>query len=77
MYVNGNEIPPGDLSQRFASHFDDKVRQITARSAINKSVFDSTRKIIADNLYSLFFIMGHILGGRVTVIDGDHRLLQS
>jgi hypothetical protein len=25
---------------------------------------------------SLFFIMRHVLGGSVTVIDGDHRLLQ-
>jgi hypothetical protein len=26
-----------------------------------------------DALYSLFFIMGHVLGGRVTVTDGDYN----
>jgi hypothetical protein len=32
-------------------------------------------KVLQRRGYSLFFIMGHILGGLVTVTDGDHRLI--
>jgi hypothetical protein len=48
MFTNENEIPPRDLSQHFASHFDDKVMLIEVQLAIDKSVFDGTRKIIAE-----------------------------
>ena len=64
----------------------DKIRSLSVYAinvAENESILAATRtrtlEVVNDPIYArivkLFFIMGQVLGGRVTVTDGDRRLI--